>query len=489
MATNKWLEGLKVLENKKENLKTYLESNSIYVAKTDTLNSLIDKAVSLGYKANNNFDENQYYDPLWRFPDPKGSDQLKTIREIYDEDDLASSYTYRAIVMISNDLDSFDLKAIMGSRTKADTFITSDGSTYTDITDATLIHTWNKDLDRLDSSGTGIRYLKIYTNQPYNKTPGIFGQLIWGIFNLHSQSSGISNDEVFMGTTNQTPIKDTAVGYRLEYCNKCKIIELENCNFKGNSVNNSNYSYRVCSTIGNPKLLKLNNMVVGSANQSYYSFPGIDNIETIYCSISPTLTSFALQWKDSELGHTSSFLRIKNLILDISTQNAVTEVKFAIPQCLTDLNFLYKFDKLQTLYLHKGLNITQLSIPDTVTKAYLYYMPNIHKLDLSSNENLTSLTLTGLGKLEKIILAENVSSISISCCYALKDIVVPFNFNTALNVNGICELYHDSIVAILNNLADLSDSSAKTLTLGATNLAKLTDEEKAIATNKNWTLA
>ena len=31
--------------------------------------------------------------------------------------------------------------------------------------------------------------------------------------------------------------------------------------------------------------------------------------------------------------------------------------------------------------------------------------------------------------------------------------------------------------------------TVKTLTLGETNLAKLTDEQKAIAINKNWTLA
>ena len=42
------------------------------------------------------------------------------------------------------------------------------------------------------------------------------------------------------------------------------------------------------------------------------------------------------------------------------------------------------------------------------------------------------------------------------------------------------------LVTILNNLATVT--STKTLTMGATNLAKLTDEEKAIATNKGWTL-
>lgn len=42
---------------------------------------------------------------------------------------------------------------------------------------------------------------------------------------------------------------------------------------------------------------------------------------------------------------------------------------------------------------------------------------------------------------------------------------------------------------ILAKLGDNTGQSALTLTLGATNLAKLTDEDKAIATAKNWTLA
>ena len=44
-----------------------------------------------------------------------------------------------------------------------------------------------------------------------------------------------------------------------------------------------------------------------------------------------------------------------------------------------------------------------------------------------------------------------------------------------------------ALVEILNNLATVT--STKTLSMGGTNLAKLTDEEKAIATNKGWTLA
>ena len=46
---------------------------------------------------------------------------------------------------------------------------------------------------------------------------------------------------------------------------------------------------------------------------------------------------------------------------------------------------------------------------------------------------------------------------------------------------------HDAIVVLLNNLATVT--TTQTLTMGADKLALLSDEEKAIATNKGWTLA
>lgn len=46
----------------------------------------------------------------------------------------------------------------------------------------------------------------------------------------------------------------------------------------------------------------------------------------------------------------------------------------------------------------------------------------------------------------------------------------------------------DSLMNVINALVDLTGQSSKTLVLGSTNLAKLTDEQKAVATNKNWVL-
>jgi hypothetical protein len=46
-----------------------------------------------------------------------------------------------------------------------------------------------------------------------------------------------------------------------------------------------------------------------------------------------------------------------------------------------------------------------------------------------------------------------------------------------------------SLRAVINGLADLTGQTAQTLILGATLIAKLTEEDIAIATNKNWTIA
>ena len=53
------------------------------------------------------------------------------------------------------------------------------------------------------------------------------------------------------------------------------------------------------------------------------------------------------------------------------------------------------------------------------------------------------------------------------------------------------KLTHDSLMNVINNLYDIKSKgcNAQSLVLGSTNLAKLTAEEVAIATNKGWTVS
>ena len=71
-------------------------------------------------------------------------------------------------------------------------------------------------------------------------------------------------------------------------------------------------------------------------------------------------------------------------------------------------------------------------------------------------------------------------------CTNLKSILMT-GMKVSFDISASTKFEESDLVTILNNLATVT--TTQTLTMGATNLAKLTDEEKAIATNKGWTLA
>ena len=82
-------------------------------------------------------------------------------------------------------------------------------------------------------------------------------------------------------------------------------------------------------------------------------------------------------------------------------------------------------------------------------------------------------------------------------CDSLTDIKGLSNLGMYDNLSGTdslfsdyCNLTYESLLNIVNGLYDRASAgySVLTLRLGSINLAKLTDEEKAVATQKGWTL-
>ena len=63
----------------------------------------------------------------------------------------------------------------------------------------------------------------------------------------------------------------------------------------------------------------------------------------------------------------------------------------------------------------------------------------------------------------------------------LKSILMT-NIGVNLKISASTKFEREDLLVILNNLKTVT--TATTLTMGATNLAKLTEEDKAIATNK-----
>ena len=101
-------------------------------------------------------------------------------------------------------------------------------------------------------------------------------------------------------------------------------------------------------------------------------------------------------------------------------------------------------------------------------------------LKLAATETSDLLQFTG-ASVETIIgdhtLEEVLNGLS-----ALTGKATSFGFNYSL-------LRRADYRAIINGLADLTGQTAQTMTIGSANIAKLTADDIAIATAKNWTLA
>ncbi|MGN1133723.1 MAG: leucine-rich repeat domain-containing protein [Oscillospiraceae bacterium] len=142
------------------------------------------------------------------------------------------------------------------------------------------------------------------------------------------------------------------------------------------------------------------------------------------------------------------------------------------------------------------INMTGFTIPDSITSIGKVAFQNCTALtNITIPDTVTSLAVDvfrGCNGLQSasVLCSGITSKIDIfKYCTALTDIALCEDFNASFVCDTCKNLKADSMVSMFENLKDLSGQTAKTLTLGSTNLAKLNDEQKQIATNKNWNLA
>lgn len=134
-------------------------------------------------------------------------------------------------------------------------------------------------------------------------------------------------------------------------------------------------------------------------------------------------------------------------------------------------------------FIVNNQNITELNIPfDTSEVTSIRYM-------ISDCRNLTTVSAFD---------CSNVMDIQspFASCFNIENIGGFINFGKNLTyktdfyLNLPSKVTHESLINILNGLYDISNTEANgsSLSLGSGMLGKLSDEEKAIATNKGWNI-
>ena len=129
-----------------------------------------------------------------------------------------------------------------------------------------------------------------------------------------------------------------------------------------------------------------------------------------------------------------------------------------------------------------------VSVKDTVLK----------KLTLNVNsKNVTTFLgmvhyCTALEEIDgmplNLSVATNITNMFMGCSNLKEVRFVANTISKSISFASSPNLSTDTIQSIVDGLADLTDGTAQTLTLHATVGGKLTDEQKATITAKNWTL-
>lgn len=227
--------------------------------------------------------------------------------------------------------------------------------------------------------------------------------------------------------------------------NCSKLTSLNVSNWKTSSVTNMSGMFRGCSSLT-------------SLDLSNWDTSSVTNINSMFDGCTKLITLDLTGWNLESLSTAQLLFAYDN---NLETIRGFNDIQFGE---LTDFYAMF----------YRCAKITELDLTNmhTGSAANFYNIFNgckaLKTLDLTgwdtSSVTSTSVMFTGASALETLKWTNWKPSVDLSSC----------------------PLSAECLRGLLNNLATVEN---KTLTLGSTNLAELTDAEKAIAINKGWTLA
>lgn len=200
-------------------------------------------------------------------------------------------------------------------------------------------------------------------------------------------------------------------------------------------------------------------------------------------------------WDSSQTSYSSKFKSDKNLVFMplVNTQNATRfdsmfygcQRLIYVPQLNTSngTRFDYMFKDCEAL-----TSIPQLNTSKATEFSYMFHTCS----SLTSVPELNASRVTNLNSMFSYITHQLTFTLggftNIGEAYTKGTSANYYNYKIPIqNLN----LTHDSLMNVINKLYDIATKGCNTqnLSIGSTNLAKLTAEEIAIATNKGWTVS
>ena len=428
---------------------------------------------------------------------------LKNAQDI-EKDEITYHPTY--IMLLPNtDVSTTMSKAASGNASQGDAFIFSDEPDTLYVGNQT--HTWDVSKDKPCSLGYKTRYVIVYMINA----------------ELNASIDFKSNVKVMEMIVDKLTVPTSSSKQIIIYSNKY-ILNFK-CTENTNISTISSSAFSSCDSLTSINLPLLTTISGSSAFSSCYSLTSI-NLPTL-TTISGynafygcySLTSINLPLLTTISG-SSAFSSCSSLTsINLPALTRISGSAFSNCNSLTSINLpllttinggaFSNCDSLTSINLPLLTTINGNNVFSNCYSLTSINLPALTTISSSSSVfsscySLTSINLPALTTISNCSAFSSCSSLisflfyntfstltksqQFTECVNLKDLQLVTNWRWSLNVKDT-DLTHECIIDMFNKLKDLTGEDSLTLTIGANNLAKVTDEEKLIATNKNWILA
>ena len=163
-----------------------------------------------------------------------------------------------------------------------------------------------------------------------------------------------------------------------------------------------------------------------------------------------------------------------------------------VPSQANYIFYGFRYPSLKPFIDDRGLKLDFSKCTNTTYAFLASKLTELGTIDISSAKTAITNTFNNcpnLVTIEKLIMSADNKGNMFNGCKALENLIIEGVIGQDFSVSDCTNLSRDSLMSIINHL-ETKTSGIFTLSLGATNIAKLTDPEKAIVTQeKKWTLA
>ena len=422
-------------------------------------------------------------------------------KEILNNAPSYEGYFPYAVALMDNTLDSVILPLSKYVATKL--IYTSDGSIYRyNNVDEGIEHTWDKTKDIIIDENNPMRYVILYADlskvsdygYPICSTSSSYTVVSSPVYKANKEDKGWGNCivEWFLDLRDNIPTSTYSSNHNIAF--PCNNSDRKNTKVASITISETVAKklkiYRIYDHANLYNLRYLNTYANSGSSGGFNDV----NLYTYINTGSNTYNTLST-------GRTVTYMEITNMI-NLTNSNSAScgssKCTVRLPNAETLGNNCSIYAK--TIYAPKLKMMTGYSLDISSDILYLpslesasvnilsyivpiVILPNLKTLNskIASNQSRVS---------AHTIIVPSLSSISNKEAFnfeGLTNLEVGNNFNSNINLNKTM-LSKTSILNLFDNLAEVSAADNLTVTLGSRLLYYLTEEEKAIATNKGWVL-